>query len=435
MVREIFVFGSNLKGIHGAGAALTARQKYGAELGVGVGATGYAYAIPTKITPTREKRQLPLERIKEYVDQFLVYARNRDENTYLVARIGCGLAGYTDEEIGPMFASAPSHVRLPIEWEKYRKEGRVKTRVINIKDAPKGWEEDEQYVYIGRAGNGLDGYFGNPHVLNKECDHCAVYSGVGPLYRHTREDAIADFEKYFNERLGEDRAFLEAIKGLRGKTLVCFCKPLLCHGDVIAEFVDNPVVPIVTFDPPVAPPEHKIYAGIGSRETPGTILDLMASLGGLLAENGWYCRSGNATGADQAFARGVNQVDPTRMVVYLPWPGFERQALVEGNRVIENPSREAIELARREIHWYDRCKQGAQKMFARNMHQVLGSKLNYPARFIVCWTPGGADVGGTAYAIRLARKHGVVVHNMGTAEGLEWVRSILRNTDLVKEVR
>lgn len=110
---KIFTFGSNTAGRHGKGAALTARTMYGAEYGVGAGRTGNAYAIPTKGATLLP---LPLFKIAEHVDQFIAYAREHPELEFLVTRVGCGLAGYTDEQIAPMFAMAPSNCELPLHW-------------------------------------------------------------------------------------------------------------------------------------------------------------------------------------------------------------------------------------------------------------------------------------------------------------------------------
>jgi galactokinase/mevalonate kinase-like predicted kinase len=111
----IFVFGSNLAGVHGAGAALYAKQKYGAQLRVGVGRTGYAYAIPTK---DHQIKTLPLDQIKPHVDEFIRYAKANPQYVFQVTRIGCGLAGYTDEDIAPMFKDAPSNCGLDPKWVK-----------------------------------------------------------------------------------------------------------------------------------------------------------------------------------------------------------------------------------------------------------------------------------------------------------------------------
>ena len=107
---EVFVFGSNLQGYHGGGAARTAMDKFGAEWGVGVGPTGRCYAIPTM--------QGGVETIKPYVDEFLEYAKEHPDTRFLVTRIGCGIAGFRDAEIAPLFAKAVNlpNVALPRFW-------------------------------------------------------------------------------------------------------------------------------------------------------------------------------------------------------------------------------------------------------------------------------------------------------------------------------
>ena len=107
---EIFVFGSNLRGMHAGGAALAAYHKFGAVMGQGVGLQGQSYAIPTM--------QGGVETIKPYVDEFIDFARQHPELTFLVTRIGCGIAGFRDEEIAPLFAEAHqlSNVVLPPNW-------------------------------------------------------------------------------------------------------------------------------------------------------------------------------------------------------------------------------------------------------------------------------------------------------------------------------
>lgn len=113
--RPIFVFGSNLAGRHGKGAALEARNNYGAQYGVGKGRTGHSYAIPTK---DRQIRTLPLDDIAESVAEFLDYARTHTCERFRVTAIGTGLACYRHEQIAPMFAAAPSNCILPEEWTR-----------------------------------------------------------------------------------------------------------------------------------------------------------------------------------------------------------------------------------------------------------------------------------------------------------------------------
>ena len=95
---EVFVFGSNLAGMHGGGAAYIAFRKFGAVMGCGIGHYGQSYAIPTM--------QGGVETIKPYVDEFIQYAKNHPDLFFYVTRIGCGIAGFHDSEIAPRFASA-----------------------------------------------------------------------------------------------------------------------------------------------------------------------------------------------------------------------------------------------------------------------------------------------------------------------------------------
>lgn len=111
---KVFVFGSNLAGRHGAGAALYARQHHGAIYGKGVGLQGNSYAIPTK---DFNIRTLSLHTIENYVREFKEFAINHPDMFFNVTRIGCGLAGYTDKQIAPMFINAPVNCILPEEWK------------------------------------------------------------------------------------------------------------------------------------------------------------------------------------------------------------------------------------------------------------------------------------------------------------------------------
>lgn len=109
----IFVFGSNLAGRHGAGAAKDAVKYYGARYGKGEGHHGCSYAIPTK---DKNLNPLPLDEIRRYVRRFLGYAALYSHLTFRVTRVGCGLAGYKDEQIAPMFSKATNNCILPKEW-------------------------------------------------------------------------------------------------------------------------------------------------------------------------------------------------------------------------------------------------------------------------------------------------------------------------------
>lgn len=112
---EIFVFGSNLAGIHGKGAALCAVKEHGAKRGQGEGPQGRSYAIPTK---DHRISTLPLSEIKKGIRSFLIYAEKNPDLKFNVTRIGCGLAGYRDEDIAPMFRERGPNVRIHPSWQK-----------------------------------------------------------------------------------------------------------------------------------------------------------------------------------------------------------------------------------------------------------------------------------------------------------------------------
>lgn len=122
---RIFVFGSNIQGIHGKGSARWAEKKFGARRGIGVGLSGQSYAIPTRTqiaTPSSGKgpgvqfRTLPITEIREHVEQFVAFAREHPELVFDVVRIGCGNAGYDDGQMAPLFHDAPANVKLPYGW-------------------------------------------------------------------------------------------------------------------------------------------------------------------------------------------------------------------------------------------------------------------------------------------------------------------------------
>lgn len=108
---EIFVFGSNIQGSHGGGAAWYAHKNFGAEWGVGEGLTGRTYALPTMEGPAS---------LKKAVDNFIACAKQHPELTFLVTAVGCGIAGYRPNEVAPLFREATSleNVYLPeVFWK------------------------------------------------------------------------------------------------------------------------------------------------------------------------------------------------------------------------------------------------------------------------------------------------------------------------------
>jgi hypothetical protein len=112
---QIFVFGSNTKGIHGAGAAKLALNKFGAKYGVGRGLQGQSYALPTK---DFDIETLPLYDIERNIKEYLDFAEKNPHLEFLTTLLGCGLAGYKPKQIRPFFTSQkiPENVILPIEF-------------------------------------------------------------------------------------------------------------------------------------------------------------------------------------------------------------------------------------------------------------------------------------------------------------------------------
>lgn len=112
---QVFVFGSNLAGIHGAGAAKAALQ-YGARMGHGIGLQGLTYAIPTKDV---DIKTMPIDNIKPYIERFKKMTQEYPQAEFFVTRVGCGLAGYKDSQIAPLFKGCGSNCSFPKEWERY----------------------------------------------------------------------------------------------------------------------------------------------------------------------------------------------------------------------------------------------------------------------------------------------------------------------------
>lgn len=113
---QVFVFGSNLSGYHGGGAARAAHEHYGAEWGVAEGMTGQSYALPT--VKENIAGPLSLDAIRLGVSKFLAHASANPETEFLVTRVGCVLAGHKDADIAPMFSSAPDNCSLPDTWRE-----------------------------------------------------------------------------------------------------------------------------------------------------------------------------------------------------------------------------------------------------------------------------------------------------------------------------
>lgn len=114
--KTIFVFGSNLAGKHLGGAARYAADKFGAEMGTGEGLTGDSYALPTM---DETFSPLSLEVISYGVKRFLDFTGKHPDLNFYVTRVGCGIAGFSDSDIAPMFLGAPSNCNFDPQWSSY----------------------------------------------------------------------------------------------------------------------------------------------------------------------------------------------------------------------------------------------------------------------------------------------------------------------------
>ena len=156
------------------------------------------------------------------------------------------------------------------------------------------------------------------------------------------------------------------------------------------------------------PTGYTAYAGIGARETPGSVCDLMTKIAACLGGRGFNLRSGHAAGADRAFEAGAL---PDLSEIYLPWRGFD--GAVGGRFPTDlGIAMKAEAIAGKYHPAWDRLSRGVRSLHARNVLQVLGERLDSPSKFILCWTPGGGIEGGTGQAMRIAIGEGVPVFNL-----------------------
>jgi hypothetical protein len=165
---------------------------------------------------------------------------------------------------------------------------------------------------------------------------------------------------------------------------------------------------------------YRAYAGVGSRETPDEILEVMRSVAAKLKADGWTVRSGGAPGADTAFEGGATVFgDYSLTEIFLPWPNFEHRLDKLVKRT--HPQREAYAIAERFHPAWARLSQGAKSLHARNVHQILGYDVTKPvlSKFVLCWTEDGSGRGGTGQALRIAREYQVPIFDLG----LDYARS------------
>lgn len=160
----------------------------------------------------------------------------------------------------------------------------------------------------------------------------------------------------------------------------------------------------------------RYYTGIGSRETPDSVLNQMFGIAADLADQGYILRSGAAEGADSAFEGGAADLDSIE--IYLPWKGFENRhgrGYIPPEEIEANFRKGAKRIAS-EVHpQWSNLTDGTQKLHTRNVYQILGRDLKTPSEFVICWakpTRDGLVKGGTRTAVAIARRHNIPVINL-----------------------
>lgn len=152
-----------------------------------------------------------------------------------------------------------------------------------------------------------------------------------------------------------------------------------------------------------------VYAGIGSRKTPRDVLDLMTRIAKKLDEWGWTMRSGGADSADTAFENGS-----ARKEIYLPWANFNRRP----HAYLNEPTDQAYEIAMKHHPKWFSLSDPAQRLIARNTHEILGAECVAPCSMVVTWTSDGSigettvHTGGTGQALRVAKAYEIPIFNL-----------------------
>ncbi len=153
-----------------------------------------------------------------------------------------------------------------------------------------------------------------------------------------------------------------------------------------------------------------IYAGIGARATPHETLAHMTKIASWLARNGWHLSTGGAAGADTAFAMGAPSDCRT---IHLPWRGYRGLAGPDCHVPSGDQFSACIKIAARLHPAWPRCTPAAQKLHARNVSILLGSRLDRPVDVLIAWSPEGGVTGGTGMGLRIAEMYGIHVLNLG----------------------
>lgn len=173
------------------------------------------------------------------------------------------------------------------------------------------------------------------------------------------------------------------------------------------------------------------YAGVGSRDTPADVCDLMRGIASTLAERHWTLRSGHADGADIAFEEGCMSVNGTKEI-YIPWQGFHKARHGSNDAYAVHCLKnhiQAIGIAADTHPNWKACGEGTQMMHTRNVYQILGMTLDTPVSLVICWTKDGNAIGGTGQAIRLAERLAIPVFNLFQDDAVDKLSDFVFESD------
>lgn len=174
------------------------------------------------------------------------------------------------------------------------------------------------------------------------------------------------------------------------------------------------------------------YAGIGSRDTPENILNIMHHVAAYLATQGWTLRSGAATGADASFEEGAD-ISKGPKEIYLPWKGFNHSKS-ELHPLNYPFTQNEVEFSAKFHPAWQRCSPSARILHQRNLRQVIGCEQIHgekvqASKFIICWTERGALKGGTAQALRIATSLNVPIFNLGKPKSSDELEAMVLAID------
>lgn len=267
------------------------------------------------------------------------------------------------------------------------------TKVINVRVAPIGWSNDLNYAFIGRGS-----VFGNPFKKGTKCSHCGeVHKDAG--------STIACFTAYFQNRLSKEPNFKIQVDSLKGKTLVCFCKPAPCHGDVIRHYLDE----TTEADDPAEVKNKKVIAIIGSREPTAYQKERVIATLTRLDPKKHQIVSGCADGIDSlalstAFSMGFKTIG------MIPWDSYNKhvQESCTVVQIFDQMNEKTVANGKQSVidnhPAAHNLSQGAMKLHMRNYGIIRWADEVYamPSN-----KPGG---GGTGQGIRLAKDLSIICY-------------------------